>query len=70
MDASRLPPLPKSLHGLAISDHRISSLRSELKMVGGMEILKVDTKEQKADIVTKAMDGPTLKTIRRILQGW
>jgi hypothetical protein len=35
-----------------------------------LEILKVDTKEQKADIFTKAMDGPTFKTIRRLLQGW
>jgi hypothetical protein len=35
-----------------------------------LEILKVDTKEQKADMFTKAMDGPTFKTIRRPLQGW
>jgi hypothetical protein len=35
-----------------------------------LEILKVDTKEQKADIFTKAMDGPTFKTIRRLLLGW
>jgi hypothetical protein len=35
-----------------------------------IEILKVDTTEQKADIFTNAMDGPTFKTIRRLLQGW
>jgi hypothetical protein len=37
---------------------------------GSIETLKVDTKEQKADIFTKAMDGPSFKTIRRLLQGW
>jgi hypothetical protein len=35
-----------------------------------LEILKVDTKEQKADIFTKAIDGPTFKTIHRLSQGW
>jgi hypothetical protein len=35
-----------------------------------LEILKTDTKEQQADTFTKAMDGPTFKTIRRLLQGW
>ena len=37
---------------------------------GSIEILKIDTTEQKADIFTKAMPGPVFKTIRRLLQGW
>jgi hypothetical protein len=37
---------------------------------GSIEILKIDTTNQKADIFTKAMTGPTFKTMRRLLMGW
>ena len=37
---------------------------------GSIEVLKIDTTMQKADIFTKAMTGPTFKTIRRLLMGW
>jgi len=37
---------------------------------GSIEVLKIDTTEQKADIFTKAMTGATFKTIRRLLMGW
>jgi hypothetical protein len=47
-----------------------TSFFEEQTQDGSIKTLEADTKEQKADIFTKAMDGPTFKTICRILQGW
>ena len=37
---------------------------------GEIEIVKVDTKAQKADIFTKGLTSDTFESIRRILMGW
>ncbi|MGH3053371.1 MAG: Ty1/Copia family ribonuclease HI, partial [Gaiellaceae bacterium] len=37
---------------------------------GAIEVVKIDTKEQKADIFTKGLPRETFEVIRRLLMGW
>jgi hypothetical protein len=56
---------PKSKH-FAISWHWFKSA----VVKGSVEIVRVDTKEQIADIFTKQPDGPTFLHLRMLLCGW
>ena len=37
---------------------------------GEVEVLKVDTKEQRADYLTKGLSREQYETIRKLVQGW
>jgi histone deacetylase 1/2 len=57
---------PRTKH-IAVKYHHFRESVGEDK---GIRIVKVDTKEQKADIFTKGLTGETYKTIRKLLMGW
>jgi hypothetical protein len=57
---------PRTKH-IAVKYHHFRGHVGEDK---GIRIVKVDTKEQKADIFTKGLVSDVFKTIRNLLMGW
>ena len=48
----------------------VVALRLKNVNSGEVEVLKVDTKEQRADYLTKGLSREQYKTIRKLVQGW
>ena len=57
---------PRTKH-IAVKYHFFRSHIGEDK---GIQIRKIDTAEQKADIFTKGLQAETFTTIRKLLMGW
>lgn len=57
---------PRTKH-IAIKYHHF---RESIGQEKGIIIEKVDTTQQKADILTKGLPGPTHASIRKLLMGW
>jgi hypothetical protein len=57
---------PRTKH-IAVKYHHF---RDNVGIEKGIEIVKIDTKEQKADIFTKGLAADTYRTIRNLLMGW
>jgi hypothetical protein len=57
---------PRTKH-IAVKYHHFRESVGEDK---GVSIVKIDTKEQKADIFTKGLPRETHEYIRKLLMGW
>ena len=57
---------PRTKH-IAIKYH---FFKSHIGREKGIELSKIDTDEQKADILTKGLAGPKFKELRMLLCGW